>query len=261
MNKNKKLNETLANSSIGGAFFPDSNASGGVGRLNPYNGQGKVYTGGVGKPWAISGNEGIYGNGKSDFDVELEQDEEQDEQQDEYELLNISFKNMTNPNGQNNLDAYSLSVSPRYNRKNTDPNTLANLGSSIAAVIASGKDMGDNILIEYIRECLLNEFSTMGGQTYLGMKGHKKLYKPDTANTSNLGRMSSKSAGFDHKGYVKNTPVDNDLKPYSSFLEKPPAGYEGFSSETRHDDVDWCEEFGNDDETTFDLLFKSINEK
>jgi hypothetical protein len=234
------------NPNLGIGLGYDSRTDLGYGKTDSGSGVG----GGLGSPWAVTGNAGIYKE-KSYYEKELDKDKLEDEDDDECEIeefeVDISMRTKSH-------SAHNQAVSDFGAKYGTDPysyNGLANTSQYLGA----GYNRGENVLKEFIREALqeelLKEITSMSVRVMVkGTVGD--AYKSSTANVSNVNQMNPGDPSIKQHGYGQKakTPA---IYPYSD--EGLPTTDGGELTNKLDDDIEAEFPWEQDEYTTGDYLY------
>ena len=170
--------------------------------------------GGLGSPWAVTGNAGIYKE-KSQYEKELDKDKLEDEDADdcdveEYEI-DVRFKTKS-------FSANNQAVSDFGAKYGTDPYSLDPYANTSAHIgLHSAYNRGENVLKEFIREALqeemLKEITCMSVRVMTkGTIGD--TYKSSQANVSNANQMTPGDPSTKQQGYGQKAKTPK-IYPYS----------------------------------------------
>ena len=213
-------------------------------------GYGKNDNSGIGKPWSVTGNAGIYKE-KSEYEKELDKDKLEDEDKDECEIeefeLDISMRTKSHSSG-------NQAVSDFGAKYGTDPysyNGLANTSQYLGA----SYNRGENVLKEFIREALqeelLREITSMSVRVMVkGSLGD--TYKPSKSNVSNVNQMNPGDPSIKQYGYGQKAKTPANY-PYSD--EGMPTTDGGELTNRLDDDIEGEFPWERDDYTTGDYLY------
>ena len=234
------------NPNLGMGLGYDSRNDLGYGKTDSGSGVG----GGLGSPWAVTGNAGIYKE-KSEYEKELDEDRLEDEDNDECEIdefeIDISMKTKAH-------SAHNQQVSDFGAKYGTDPYSFNGLANT-SAYLGAGYNRGENVLKEFIREALqeemLKEITCMSVRIMTkGTIGD--TYKSSTANVSNVNQMSPGDPSIKQRGYGQKakTPA---IYPYSD--EGLPTTDGGETMNSLDDDIENEFPWERDDYSSGDFLY------
>ena len=215
--------------------------------------------GGLGSPWAVSGNAGIYKE-KSEYKKELDKDRFEQDKEDDCDIeefeLDVKLK-------QKSFTSNSKDVSDFGAISGTDPYSFNGLANT-SQYLGAGYDRGESVLKEFIREALqeemLREITSMSVRVMVkGTVGD--TYKKSKANVSNTNQMSPgdpsiKQRGYDNNNRKARTP---DKWPYSIPDGPTASGTKrmNFLDDDISDEFDW----ENDSYTTGKYLYDTTKQE
>ena len=206
--------------------------------------------GGLGSPWAISGNAGIYKE-KSKYKKELDKDKLENEDKDDCEVeefeVDISMRTKSH-------SSHNQAVSDFGAKYGTDPYSFNGLANT-SQYLGANYNRGENVLKEFIREALkeelLREVTSMSVRVMVkGSVGD--AYKPSKANVSNVNQMTPGDPSIKQYGYGQKAKTPK-IYPYSD--EGLPTTDGGETTNRLDDDIEGEFPWELNDYTTGDYLY------